>query len=120
MVMCFKTDVFVDTETYDTDRIPVVKNFFSTLFRLLVVSSISRCDVGGDSDAIFVAVAFSEPENFTRTDQSTESSYRVSASRTQAEPRFLLRKSSRTHGTITCLKHSSTPPISGSASSATR
>ena len=79
MVMCFDTDVFVDTEAYDTSRIPVVKNFFLTLFRCRVESRISRCDAGGDSDATFGVALFLEPENFTRTDQATESSYGVSA-----------------------------------------
>ncbi len=82
MVMCFETDVFVDTEAYDTSRIPVVKNFFSTLLSRFVVSWISRCDAGGDSDATFDAARSLEPENFTRTDQVTESSYGVSAGTT--------------------------------------
>lgn len=79
MVMCFETDVFVDTEAYDTSRIPVVKIFFWTMFWLLEVIRISRCAAGGDSDATFGVALFLEPENFTRTDQATESSYRVSA-----------------------------------------
>jgi len=79
MVMCFETDVFVDTEAYDTSRIPVVKIFFSTPFRRRVESRISRCDAGGDSEATFGVALFLEPENFTRTDRVTESSYRVSA-----------------------------------------
>lgn len=79
MVMCFETDVFVDTEAYDTSRIPVVKNFFSTLFRRRMESRISRCAAGGDSEATFGVALFLEPENFARTDQATESSYGVSA-----------------------------------------
>jgi hypothetical protein len=91
--MCFETDVFVDTEAYDTSRIPVVKNFFSILFWLLEVAGISCCGVGGDLDATFVAVPFLEPENFTRTVQAAESSYRVSAGGMPAETRLSLRNS---------------------------
>jgi hypothetical protein len=78
MVMCFETDVFVDTRAYDTRRIPVVKKFFSTLFWRLVVAWISCCAAGGDSDAKFGAALFLEPENFARTDRATEFSYHVS------------------------------------------
>lgn len=85
MVMCFETDVFVDTEAYDTSRIPVVKNFFLSLFRRRVESRMSRCAAGGDSNATFGVALFLEPENFTRTDQVTESSYRVSARMRPAE-----------------------------------
>ncbi len=82
MVMCFGTDVFVDTEAYDTSRNQVVKNFFLTLPGRFVASRISRCDAGGDSDAASDAARFSEPENFTRTGQATESSYGVSVGTT--------------------------------------
>ena len=90
MVMCFETDVFVDTKAYDTSRIPVVKNFFSILFWRLEVARISCCTAGGNSDATFGAALSSEPENFARTDRATESSDCVSAGGASAKGSFVI------------------------------
>ena len=75
--MGFETDVFVDTEVYDTSGIPVVNLFFSQLFPCPSGGSISCCDAGGNSDGAFDTGPFLEPENFARTDPLAESSYRV-------------------------------------------
>ena len=69
----------VDNEAYDTSRIPAVNIFFQSLIRNSQDASISLCVAGGESDGAFGAGPFLEPGNFTRTDLTTESSYRVSA-----------------------------------------
>jgi hypothetical protein len=71
--------VFVDTEAYDTGRIPAVNNFFLSLIRWSHVGADSHCGAEGESDGTFDAGLFLEPGNFTRTDLPAESSYRVSA-----------------------------------------
>lgn len=76
--MGFETDVFVDTEAYDTSEIPVVNLFFSKLFPCPSDGSISCCDAGGDSDGVFDTELFLEPGNFTRTDPLAEFSCCVS------------------------------------------
>lgn len=79
MVMAFETDVFVDTEAYDTCRILVVNIFFSKLFWHCRVGQISHCAASRNSAGTCAAGLFLNPENFTRTDLQTETSYRVSA-----------------------------------------
>lgn len=69
----------VDTEAYNTSRIPAVNNFFETLIRSSLDAAISLCVADGESDGAFGAGPFLEPGNFTRTDLTTESSYRVAA-----------------------------------------
>ena len=120
MAMCFETDVFVDTEAYDTGRIPVVNNFFLTLFWLRVVARMPCCAAGEDSDATLDAALFREPENFTRTDLATESSYGVSAGGASVKARLLLRHSRTNHGTVSCLKPSIIQRTLGSECSAIR
>jgi hypothetical protein len=71
--------VFVDTEAYDTSRIPAVNNFFLSLIRSSSDASISHCGADEESDGTFDAGLFLEPGNFARTDLLAESSYRVSA-----------------------------------------
>jgi len=116
MVMCFETDVIVDTEAYDTRRIQVVNIFFRKLIRLSIAAWISCCVVDGKSDAISLPAVPPGPEKFARTDTATKSSYRVPAglliSPHRAMLGFFSNPSQLPQQQVSCLKPSIIPPIS--------